>query len=310
MASLAGKRNLKMQADMQAYGNRSENEGLHWLCSLQDSICQDAGIVCMCKESHTHPACSNSVPQAPPNSDPTKQQGLLKSQADDLGQNVHAYCPMDLDIVVKDDLSDFSGIDVVSDHQHNPMLAKHTKDLANALYVTDNVDTQSVDEMDLQDKEVFDISNVSSSDSGRGSENEDMDNDDTPLAGHWQNSRSEFQPIKPTTQPAKLLKRKPVLKLPILYSLVAEKLEQFPGHVHLHYHLDLDKAKAGVISIQMEGELKIFKDHMWNLLIPPLLANGKKSSHIMKKVLVYFEDAGCNGNMNKWQQAEPTPWQY
>ena len=34
----------------------------------------------------------------------------------------------------------------------------------------------------------------------------------------------------------------------------------------------MDKIKAGAISIQTDGKLKIFKDHMWDLLIPPVLA--------------------------------------
>ncbi|KIJ12964.1 hypothetical protein PAXINDRAFT_14178 [Paxillus involutus ATCC 200175] len=79
-----------------------------------------------------------------------------------------------------------------------------------------------------------------------------------------------------------------------LCNLIAEKLERFPGHVRLHYRLDSDKAKAGAISIQTEVEFKLFKDRMQDLLVPPVLANGKKSSHVMKKVQVFFEDASID----------------
>ncbi|KAI9455279.1 hypothetical protein HD554DRAFT_2042829 [Boletus coccyginus] len=289
MASLAGKRNSKMQVDINSALQASSNLDVSIQWCLQ----------------------------------PTKWQG----------QNIHAYCPMDLDIIVEDDLSNFANIDVASDCQYNPMLAKHIEDLASTLYVTDNVNAQPVDKIDPQDEEVFNIGNVSLSDSGCGSEDDDMDNDDdTPLAGHWQNPRSGFQPIKPTTQPVKLLKRKPVLKLPTsaydhdtcifdieyaicqqdgtnssfwissftllnsLCNLIAEKLEWFPGHVHLRYHLDSDKVKASTISIQTEDELKIFKNHMQNLLVPSLFASGKKLSHIMKKICMDQQNSDSIGN--------------
>ena len=59
----------------------------------------------------------------------------------------------------------------------------------------------------------------------------------------------------------------------------------------LRYHLDSDKAKAGAISIQTEAECKLFKDRMRDLLVPPVLANGKESSCVMRKIQVFFEDA-------------------
>ena len=130
-----------------------------------------------------------------------------------------------------------------------------------------------------------------------------------------------------------------VISLDDLRNLVAEKLERFPGHVRLCYRLDLDKAKAGAISIQTEAEFKLFNDRMRDLLVPPVLANGKKSSRIMKKVQVIFEDAsidqqssnpvgnkvrilsstnarlnfysiGCNGSTDRWQQANLSSGQH
>ena len=66
------------------------------------------------------------------------------------------------------------------------MIAKHAEDLASALYVADEVDAQPIDGMDEEDKEVFDIGNVSSGDSDHSEGKDDV----TPLAGHWQNPRS------------------------------------------------------------------------------------------------------------------------
>ncbi len=72
---------------------------------------------------------------------------------------------------------------------------------------------------------------------------------------------------------------------------VAEKLDRFPGLVALQYRLSSDNSKARAISIQSNEELKLFKDRMRQLIVPPRLANGKASSRILKAVLVYFEDA-------------------
>ena len=113
---------------------------------------------------------------------------------------------MDLDTVIEDNFSDPASIDIIS-LQYNPMVDKHSEDLASSLYIADEVDAQSVDssEADSQGEEVFDI-HVSSN----GSDNSEDEDDDTPLAGHWQNPRSSSQPVKPTTQPIKSLKRKTV----------------------------------------------------------------------------------------------------
>jgi hypothetical protein len=72
---------------------------------------------------------------------------------------------------------------------------------------------------------------------------------------------------------------------------VAEKLGRFPGLVMLQYRLSSDNAKVGVISIQSNEELQIFKNRMRKLIVPPHLANGKASTQTLKAVLVYFEDA-------------------
>ncbi|KAF8545685.1 hypothetical protein OG21DRAFT_1492043 [Imleria badia] len=233
---------------------------------------------------------------------------------------------MDLDTVVEDDISDSASIEVTSKSDWRTLiLAKHSEDLASALYVADDNNTQPVNGTDSQDNKVFDISNVSLSNS------EGEDNiAPLPVASQRQKPRSGLKPVVPNTQPVKTLKRKAVpqpatlaydrdacifdiecvvrqqdgtnspfrissvISLDNLHTLIAEKIEHFPTHVHLRYCLDVDKAKAGVILIQTDGELKMFKDYMRDLLVPPVLANGKKSSHIMKKVHVIFEDASMD----------------
>ena len=81
------------------------------------------------------------------------------------------------------------------------------------------------------------------------------------------------------------------ISLDDLRDVIAEKLGQFPVHMRLCYRLDSDKAKAGAISIQTEAKFKLFKNCMQDLLVPPVLANGKKLSHVMRKIQVFFKDA-------------------
>lgn len=71
---------------------------------------------------------------------------------------------------------------------------------------------------------------------------------------------------------------------------VAEKLDRFPGLITLQYRLSSDNTEARAISIQTSEELKLFKDRMRTLIVPPRLANGKASTRIPKAVLVFFED--------------------
>ncbi|KAF8838295.1 hypothetical protein BDN67DRAFT_1013216 [Paxillus ammoniavirescens] len=78
-----------------------------------------------------------------------------------------------------------------------------------------------------------------------------------------------------------------------LRTAVARKLGRFPDHVQLRYRLDNDKAKDGMISIQNDDELTMFKDRMRDLIVPPRLSNGKPSTRPLKKVLVHFEDASA-----------------
>ncbi|KAI6154936.1 hypothetical protein BKA82DRAFT_171625 [Pisolithus tinctorius] len=167
--------------------------------------CQEVGIECVPKESRARCTRGNSATQAPSDLDVSTQQHS-QSRADNLGQreNTHCYHPVDLEAVVEDTLSDSASVDVAS-VQHDLMVFKHAEDLASVLYVPDDVDTQPVDGMDSQSEEIFDIGDVSSSDS------EDED-DDTLLAGHWQNPRPGLQSksTKPSMQPIKSLKRKPV----------------------------------------------------------------------------------------------------
>ena len=94
-----------------------------------------------------------------------------------------------------------------------------------------------------------------------------------------------------------------------LRNLVSEKLGRFPGLLRLCYRLDSDKVKSGATSIQTEMEFKIFKDRMRNLIVPPVLSNGKKSTRPMKKVVVCFEDGSTTdqqstnpvtGNKSVW----------
>ena len=75
---------------------------------------------------------------------------------------------------------------------------------------------------------------------------------------------------------------------------VAEKLGRFPGLVMLQYRLSTDNAKIGIISIQTNDELQLFKERLRNLIVPPRLANGKVSTRTPKPVLVFFEDAGIS----------------
>lgn len=72
---------------------------------------------------------------------------------------------------------------------------------------------------------------------------------------------------------------------------ISEKLSCFPDHLVLQYRLDSDKAKMGATSIQADSELEMFITRMRSMIIPPRLANGKPSTHALKSVLVYFENA-------------------
>ena len=72
---------------------------------------------------------------------------------------------------------------------------------------------------------------------------------------------------------------------------VAEKLGRFPGLVILQYRLSTDNTKVGAISIQTDEELRLFKERLRSLIVPPRLANGKASTRAPKAVLVYFQDA-------------------
>lgn len=62
----------------------------------------------------------------------------------------------------------------------------------------------------------------------------------------------------------------------------------------LQYRLSTDNAKIGTISIQTNDELRLFKERLRNLIVPPRLANGKVSTRTPKPVLVFFEDAGIS----------------
>ncbi|KAF9228560.1 hypothetical protein BS17DRAFT_763339 [Gyrodon lividus] len=86
-----------------------------------------------------------------------------KSQVDNLSQpkNMHGYCPIDLEAVIEDDLSNSTSI-------------------------------KQVDGMDSQGEEIFDISGVSLGDSDHSEDEDDI----TPLASHWHNPRSRSQPVK------------------------------------------------------------------------------------------------------------------
>ncbi|KAI6137075.1 F1/V1/A1 complex, alpha/beta subunit of ATPase [Pisolithus sp. B1] len=54
------------------------------------------------------------------------------------------------------------------------------------------------------------------------------------------------------------------------------------------------------MSIQSEEELDLFKTQMHGLIVPQHLANGKVSTHLLKAVLVFFEDnPSMAGNSNK-----------
>lgn len=58
----------------------------------------------------------------------------------------------------------------------------------------------------------------------------------------------------------------------------------------MQYRLSTDNSKAGAISIQTEEELRLFKERLRSIIVPPRLANGKVSTRAPKAVLVYFED--------------------
>ena len=77
-----------------------------------------------------------------------------------------------------------------------------------------------------------------------------------------------------------------------LSETVAEKLNQHARRVQLQYRLESDKAKAAFMSIQLDEELEMFKDHMRLLIMPQLLPSSKISTRPLKPVLVVFEDSG------------------
>ena len=63
----------------------------------------------------------------------------------------------------------------------------------------------------------------------------------------------------------------------------------------MQYRLSTDNSKAGAISIQTDEELRLFKERLRSIIVPPRLANGKVSTRAPKAVLVYFEDVS-DGN--------------
>ncbi|KIN97849.1 hypothetical protein M404DRAFT_10681 [Pisolithus tinctorius Marx 270] len=71
-----------------------------------------------------------------------------------------------------------------------------------------------------------------------------------------------------------------------------KKIRRYLGQIKLQYQLDSDKVKAGSISIQTDDKLDIFKARMRSLIVPKCLPSGKPSTHPMKTILIYFEDAG------------------
>lgn len=83
-----------------------------------------------------------------------------------------------------------------------------------------------------------------------------------------------------------------------LRTTVAEKLNLFPDHVTLRYRLDSDKQKDGATSIQTSDELDLFKARLRALVVPQRLTNGKPSTRPIKKVTVYFEAVGVDGQGN------------
>ena len=79
-----------------------------------------------------------------------------------------------------------------------------------------------------------------------------------------------------------------------IHLAVAQRLDRYPGSVSLQYRLDCDKAKDGCTSIQTLDELSMFKTRMRGLIVPQRLPNGKMSTRVPKKVVVYFEDTGTS----------------
>ena len=83
-----------------------------------------------------------------------------------------------------------------------------------------------------------------------------------------------------------------------LRTTVAEKLNLFLDRVTLQYRLDSDKQKDGATSIQTIDELDLFKARLRALIVPQRLTNGKPSTRPIKKVTVYFEAVGVDGQGN------------
>jgi hypothetical protein len=72
--------------------------------------------------------------------------------------------------------------------------------------------------------------------------------------------------------------------------LIGQKTNSFPGLLRLQYRLDTDKPKSPWTSIRSEEELKMFISKMRPLIVPAKLANGQKSTRVLKAFTVYLQD--------------------